>query len=158
MPRYFFHLRTPDGLQWDGEGVPFAGLDAAYLDVCRTIPAMTAELQRTGTRPRQLLRYAFEIADAEGQLLMEVPFTEVLDGARMPRRPAPALDQKARAEIQRSERLIAAVQQERDALYATLSQTHALLARLRALDMGGQGVTKRPSTTTWETKGRNVFR
>ncbi len=29
MPRYHFHLRTPDGLQWDEEGVPFAGLEVA---------------------------------------------------------------------------------------------------------------------------------
>ncbi|WP_336491110.1 DUF6894 family protein [Methylobacterium nigriterrae] len=138
MPRYYFHLRTPDGLQWDEEGVPFAGLEAAYLDACRTIPAMTAELQRTGTRPRQLLCYVFEIADAEGQFLMEVPFAEVLDKWRKPSRP-PASKQKMRAEMQRTERLIAAVQQERNALYVTLSQTHALLARLRALDLDGRG-------------------
>ncbi|WP_336490265.1 hypothetical protein [Methylobacterium nigriterrae] len=100
---------------------------------------MAADLQRAGTRPRQLLCYAFEIADADGQLLIEVPFAEVLDTARKPRRPLPALGQKARAEIQQTERLIAEVQRERDALYATLSQTHALLARLRALDISGRG-------------------
>ncbi|GJE41499.1 DUF6894 family protein [Methylobacterium soli] len=138
MLRYYFHLRTPDGLQWDEEGVPFACLDAAYLDACRAIPGMTVELKRAGTRPRQVLRYAFEIADAEGQFLMEVPFSAVLGEWRKPSR-SQVSEQKAQAEIQRTRSLIAAVQRERDALYATLSQSHALLARLRALDIGDRG-------------------
>ncbi|WP_336492213.1 DUF6894 family protein [Methylobacterium nigriterrae] len=139
MPHFHFHLHTRDGLEWDREGLDFTGLEAAYLDVCRAIPAMAADLQHTGTGLSHVLRYAFEIADVEGQLLMEVPFSDVLDRDRRPRRPASASAQQVRTELQRTESLIAAIRQERDALTAALSRMQLRLARLRALDMGGHG-------------------
>uniref|UniRef100_UPI003013BEFA DUF6894 family protein n=1 Tax=Methylobacterium nigriterrae TaxID=3127512 RepID=UPI003013BEFA len=86
MPRFFFHLRTPDGLQWNEDGLQLVNLETAYLDACRAIPAMAAELIGRGQLP---MRYAFEITDADGQLLMEVPFSEVLDKSRKRRRPVP---------------------------------------------------------------------
>ncbi|MEA1834757.1 hypothetical protein U8607_21925 [Methylobacterium durans] len=139
MPRYHFHLRTIDGLQWDPDGLPFDNLEDAYLDVCRGIQTIAGDLARAGTNRSSLLRYAFEISDAEGGFLMEVPFAEVLAPDRKLRRPSPVLDQKVRTEMERTRRLIASVGQERDALHTTLVETYALLARLRALDMGGRG-------------------
>ncbi|MER2264444.1 DUF6894 family protein [Methylobacterium oxalidis] len=139
MPRYHFHLRTPDGLQWDPEGVSFDNLEDAYLDVCQGITMIAADLAHAGASWESLMRSAFEISDAEGHFLMDVAFTEVLAPDRKPSRSSRVLDRKARAEVERTRRLIAAVGRERDALYANLSETHALLARLRALDIGGHG-------------------
>ncbi|MEA1835200.1 hypothetical protein U8607_24235 [Methylobacterium durans] len=144
MPRFYFHLRTLEGLQWDPEGVAFDNLEDAYLDVCQGITTIAADLAHAGASRTALMHSAFEISDAAGRFLLEVPFAEVLAPDRKPRRPSPVLDRKARAEIERTRRLIVAVGQERDALHATLSQTHVLLARLRALDMGRRGEHPHP--------------
>lgn len=86
MPLFFFHLRTPRGLDRDDAGTTFPGLDEAYLDVCRAIPDMVGDLLRDGHDP---LRCTFEIADDRGRLVMDVPFAErlVKTAARPPRGP-----------------------------------------------------------------------
>jgi len=129
MPHFYFHLRTPAGWERDDTGLDFVGLEAAYLDAYRTIPKMAADLVR---RKRDPLRYAFEITDEAGQLLIEVPFSEVLDRWHKPRRPVtPALAQKAQAEMKRTARLIAALADERKALETSLREMQELVARAR---------------------------
>jgi len=129
MPHFYFHLRTPAGWERDDTGLDFVGLEAAYLDVCRTIPDMAADLVK---RKRDPLRYAFEIADGAGQLLMEVPFSEVLASGHKPRQPIrPALPQKAQAEMERTVRLIAAIMEEREALQVSLREAREVVARAR---------------------------
>jgi len=129
MPHFYFHLRTPAGWERDDIGLDFIGLEAAYLDACRAIPAMAAELAKSKHDP---LRYVFEIADKAGQLLMEVPFSEMLDKGHKPRRPGmPALTQKAQAEMERTVRLIAALTEEREALRTSLREMRELVARAR---------------------------
>ncbi|MDR7038872.1 MULTISPECIES: DUF6894 family protein [Methylobacterium] len=142
MPRYYFHLRTRDALQWDPEGVCFPGLDEAYLDVCQAVREIAVEYLQTG-RPRTEVRcYAFEITDAEGRLLMDVPFTEVLDGLSSRPRRMPASAIKAQTEIERTRRLIASVGEQREALQATLGETQLLMTRLRALSEGQRGLNR----------------
>lgn len=75
MPLFFFHLRTPDGLDPDEDGLAMPDLDTAYLEACASIPDMAADLARAGLSPQP---YAFIIADADGETLMEVPFAERL--------------------------------------------------------------------------------
>ena len=129
MPHFYFHLRTPAGWERDQDGLDFTGLEAAYLDACRAIPDMAADLVR---RKHDPLPYGFEIADEAGQLLMEVPFSEVLASGHKPRQPVrPALPQKAQAEMERTVRLIAAIMGEREALQASLRETRELVARVR---------------------------
>jgi hypothetical protein len=76
MPWFYFHLRTPRGLEPDDTGLEFAGIEAAYLEACASIPEISADLAREWKNPA---RYSFEIADPAGKLLIEVPFTEILD-------------------------------------------------------------------------------
>jgi len=129
MPHFYFHLRTPAGWERDQDGLDFIGLEAAYLDACRAIPDMSAALVK---QKRDPLRYGFEIADAAGQFLMEVPFSEMLDRDREPRwLTMPALAQKAQAEMERTVRLIASIMEEREALQASLRETRELVARAR---------------------------
>lgn len=75
MPLYFFHLRTPAGLEPDEVGLECPSVEVAYLEACRTMPGMAAELVHQGWNP---MHRAFEIADARGALLLEVPFGEIL--------------------------------------------------------------------------------
>jgi hypothetical protein len=84
MPWFHFHLRTPTGLERDDTGLEFASVEAAYLEVWHTIPEISADLARTKA---DLGQYVFEITDASGRLLMEVPFAERLRSGQRPRRP-----------------------------------------------------------------------
>jgi len=79
MPWFYFHLRGPKGLEPDDTGLEFAGIEAAYLEAYATIPELSADLASEEKNPA---RYAFEITDPGGELLMDVPFTEVLDRGR----------------------------------------------------------------------------
>ncbi|WP_132254575.1 DUF6894 family protein [Methylobacterium segetis] len=76
MPWFYFHLRTPDGLDRDEIGLELIGIEAAYLDACRAIPMMADELLEKKVDPRCC---CFEITDRAGQALLELPFTEILD-------------------------------------------------------------------------------
>ena len=84
MPRFFFHLRSPAGTERDDVGLEFADLETAYLDACATIPAMSADLVRENADPS---RHVFEITDEADRVLMTVPFLEILDRGRKPRKP-----------------------------------------------------------------------
>jgi hypothetical protein len=124
MPRFYFHLRGPAGRDDDDIGLDLAGMEAAYLEAYRAIPALSAELAYEKTCPT---RYTFEITDAGGNLLMEVPFSEVLDRGRRPIPPTSASTfRKAAAEMERTADLIGSINEERVALRATLTETRQL--------------------------------
>lgn len=90
MPLFYFHLRTPHGLDPDEDGLVLADVETAYLQACAAIPEMAADFARAGLSP---IPYTFVIADALGEILIEVPFSERLyDPERTLRR-----DQAARA-------------------------------------------------------------
>ena len=74
MTVFHFHLRLPTRLEWDAVGIPFPTLEAAFLDVCGTLPALAGDLLREG---HDLARCTYLIASPEGQTLLEVPFSEL---------------------------------------------------------------------------------
>lgn len=87
MPRFFFHLRTDCGRERDWSGLYYPDLDQAYLEACRSIPELAAEFITAGRDP---MEFRFEIANAEGVVVMEVPFRELLrPAAPAPRPQAP---------------------------------------------------------------------
>jgi hypothetical protein len=128
MPWFYFHLRGPEGLERDDIGLELANVEAAYLGACQSVPGMSAELIFETANP---MRYAFEITDASGGLLMEVPFTEVLDRGRKPTAPRSALRRRGAAEMVRTARLISSLEEQRAALQITLAETRRLLALSR---------------------------
>ncbi|GJE43163.1 DUF6894 family protein [Methylobacterium soli] len=81
MPQFFLHFRTPVETHRDDEGSTFASLEDAFVEACEAIPDIAAELWRSTVLGRRddPLGCTFEIADAFGRLLMEVPFREILD-------------------------------------------------------------------------------
>lgn len=126
MPWFFFHLRSPKGLERDDLGLEFPSLEAAYLEAFRTVPGMSAELAFQKLDPTP---YTFEITETGGRLLMEVPFTEVLDRGRQPAAsPSAELFRKGRAAMERTAGLLKWLRRERAMLEAKLSETRRLLA------------------------------
>jgi len=83
MPHYYFHLIVDTERHIDSLGVEFPSLDAAYLDAFEAAREMWSELLKEREDP---LTHTFEISDADGQLLLTLPFIEVLEQARKPSR------------------------------------------------------------------------
>src|SRR3978361_422311 len=85
MPQYFFHLRSTATTQRDELGSEFSDLDAAYLATCQAITGMALDLSNACGAPKP---YVFDIPDAAGRVLMQVPFGEMLNRGQKPERPA----------------------------------------------------------------------
>ena len=79
MARYHFDLKQGDAIIPDTEGGEFRTLEQAYLEAFRGIREVWNVLLSERRDPRG---YAYMITGANGELLMEVPFTEVLDACR----------------------------------------------------------------------------
>lgn len=136
MPRFYFHLRTPSGLNQDEAGSDFTGLEAAYLDAFDAIGTMTVDLVRQKANP---WLYGFEITDAAGTILLDLPFAEYLDRGRRStlgptsvdmRRIADELRERGDVAAQallRSHALQMALQEQGAALQETLAETRRLL-------------------------------
>jgi hypothetical protein len=126
MPRYFFHLCAPDAYSPDDLGVEFSGIEAAYLGAYQAALEMSIEMLRDRVDPA---RHSFEIADQAGQLLFELPFSEVMrPSGKLPR---PGSIQAAIR--QQHERVQHAATDLRGALTRSrslLESTRSLLARL----------------------------
>ena len=119
MPLFFFHLRTPEGLEPDQDGLVMADLETAYLQACAAIPDMAAEFMQTGQNP---LPYGFVIADAVGETLMEVPFAERMRSSRPPVRSK---------QHDRARRLSSEIAEAINAARETLRHSREILARAR---------------------------
>lgn len=141
MPRFYFHLRGPKGLDRDSEGLELAGVEAAYLGACQAIPGMSADLVHEAENP---IRYSFEITDESGTVLMEVPFAEILDRGRKRAAPPGAMRfRDCRADMARTSGLIAALSEVHATLGATLAETRRLLGLLhRGVTRGAQTRSK----------------
>jgi hypothetical protein len=75
MPRYFFHLRGLETHVPDPDGADFANADDAWEAARRT--AQT--LMRTEVETEaEWLTCRFEVLDEAGEVVFELPFSEVL--------------------------------------------------------------------------------
>jgi hypothetical protein len=75
MPRYFFHTRIGETLIPDPEGADLQDPDHAWRVARATIRQLLAD---QGESP-DLLKASLEVTDAEGEIVLEFPFTEALD-------------------------------------------------------------------------------
>src|SRR5215468_1013330 len=75
MPRFFFNLSSQGNVSIDETGTDFSSLEAAYLETCGAILEMAIEKLREREDPGKDM---FEITDERGNVLMQVPFSEVL--------------------------------------------------------------------------------
>jgi len=74
MPRYFFNTRIGDELISDPEGEDLRNPDRAW-EVAR---AMILELLRTEGAEAGLFNAILEVADDEGEIVLEFPFAEAM--------------------------------------------------------------------------------
>ena len=74
MPRYFFHTRLGKDLVSDPDGEELRDPDHAW-EVAR---AMIRELLQTEGAGPDLVSAVIEVTDAEGEIVLEFPFSEVL--------------------------------------------------------------------------------
>jgi hypothetical protein len=79
MPRYFFHLISPDERSPDESGCELPNVERAYLDVYQAALEISFEMLRCRRDPSAL---RFEVTNESGELLFDLPFTEALRPAR----------------------------------------------------------------------------
>lgn len=75
MPRYFFHTRIGETVIPDPEGAELQDPDHAW----RVARAMIQQLLADEGEPADLLKASLEVTDADGEIVLEFPFTEALD-------------------------------------------------------------------------------
>ena len=132
MPLFFFHLSSQGNISLDETGTEFPSLEAAYLETCDAILEIATERLRERQDPAN---DTFEIADEQRNVLMEVPFSEVL-------RPAAATNiasvrlhtirilDSYREQVARSERLESDIREEFRRAKATFHEIRASLAQI----------------------------
>ena len=74
MPRYFFNTRIDASFVPDPDGVELRDADQAWTLARVTI---TELLKEEGQTPK-LLNAVLEVTDADGEIVLEFPFSEVL--------------------------------------------------------------------------------
>ncbi len=76
VPRFFFDLRlNGERMERDDVGIDLPDFETAYLEAHRAAVEMWADARRQGNKPTQV---GFEVRDALGTLVLELPFTEAL--------------------------------------------------------------------------------
>ena len=108
MPLFYFDLATPGGLERDDLGVAFPGVEAAYLDACRAALEMSVDMLRERQDPGL---HRFEVRDERAALVLEIPFTEVLQPRRRPVAPH-RMQRQIEATVGRTRQLRAEVHAE----------------------------------------------
>lgn len=127
MPHFYFHRRTDQGLRRDDIGIECPDLDAAYLEAFRAAKDLWDEFLQFGNDPTN---HVFEIAEADGRVLLELPACEVLDSAKgQRRRPASGRAGLAAERARRTLALAADLARQVDAARENISKSQALLKR-----------------------------
>src|SRR5262245_12369606 len=120
MPLYFFHLYGPEGCSRDEVGIEYPNVEAAYLGAHQAALDISLDLLRRRTDPN---RHSFEIMDQDGEVLFELPFSEVIQPARHALPPA-ELHAKINLQRERAGRALSE-------LHQSVERTRALLAATR---------------------------
>ncbi|MBM6582204.1 hypothetical protein ILT44_18535 [Microvirga sp. BT689] len=81
MPRFFFHVRSAcKDLSRDELGLDYPDVETAYLEVFRGAQGMMCEFAARSLNPQD---YAVEIENDSGEVVFELPFSEV-SGRQIP--------------------------------------------------------------------------
>jgi len=76
MARYFLHINNGGGYSEDSEGQELADLDAARAAAIEGVRSLLSEEARQGQLD---LSGKIEIADADGNILLTVPFSDAVE-------------------------------------------------------------------------------
>ncbi|MCV3739294.1 hypothetical protein OCK02_24295 [Rhizobium sp. TRM96647] len=80
MSRYYFHVRTTDGVETDHEGIEFEDVQAAEVDARASLFEMMADDLAAGRKTKFL---SIEIADGLGTLIVVVDARDAVNGRSM---------------------------------------------------------------------------
>jgi hypothetical protein len=72
---FYFHLQTPEGLEPADFAVWCEGPEDAFVEACRAIPDIAAEMEREGRDPMEC---QFLIHNGKGAEMFMVPFSELI--------------------------------------------------------------------------------
>ena len=76
MPRYFFHLRCPETNLLDSSGADLSDADQAW----EAARATARDLMQTEPEAgMNWLACSFEVTDEAGEVVFELPFSEVIE-------------------------------------------------------------------------------
>ena len=125
MPLFYFHLTVSGERSPDDLGVEFESVEAAYLDAFATAREMWSELLQRREDPTT---HCFEICNADGELLLTLPFTEVLEAGQKPMRPSQAINASKNL-IEKTRALTAALIQQIEHTRAVIEITRQTLHR-----------------------------
>ncbi|WP_114946771.1 DUF6894 family protein [Microvirga calopogonii] len=131
MPRFYFHLRTAQGLKPDEIGLELPDVETAYLEAFQTALEMWPDLLRKREDPT---RNTFEITDDLGHVIQTLPFAEVLDSTRghTARRKLPHPARTAQALADRTRCLAAALDEQVRAARESIRHSQELLSASRS--------------------------
>ena len=127
--RYYFHLRIGGTISPDEIGVDLPDVETAYLEAFKASEEMWSDLLAEGLDP---LMRSFEISDERGQVLLTLPFSEVLERARKPAGLA-KLRQSLQAELKKHRVLTASLQENVKAAREAIEAANSTLKRTRGL-------------------------
>ena len=127
MPHFFFNYTSGGATSVDDVGTDFSSVEAAYLDACKGALDIAFEKLRARQDPTT---DSFEIIDDEQNVLMQVPFSEVL-------RPAAATNttnirQQTVLAMENCRRQTARSQRLKGEIRAELARTKEMFAAIRA--------------------------
>lgn len=128
MPRYYFHVVSTEGVSADEMGSEFPNVEAAFLSAHEAAFEMSVEMLRERHDPSG---YRFEIRDARGELLFDLPFSEVMRPASRPVLPTAALLAQLRRHQERATKARAELKAEYEQARSLLKSTTTLLNRAR---------------------------
>lgn len=76
MSRYFFHMHIGDGYVSDDDGIDLPDLESVRREAVAAAREMVAAAVLLGRLP---LHECFEITDEQGNLLLSLPFSSVVE-------------------------------------------------------------------------------
>jgi hypothetical protein len=131
MPRFYLHLWNGSEHVLDQEGDELESAEAAYLEAFEAAKEMAADLIRSRI---DATAYRFDVVDAHGRAVLDLPFAEVLGTKSMPPRPAskavmPAHEAVVPAVTKRRQELMWDVAQQIMIARSVMSSARATLAR-----------------------------
>jgi hypothetical protein len=126
MPHYYFHIASPNEFTSDEIGVECRDVEAAYLDAFQGALEISIEMLRQRQNP---FVYRFEICNKDGELLLDLPFSEILAPAARPA-PTSQLYQSLQRHHQRAQKAQGDLKLECEQVRSLLRSTRALLASL----------------------------
>ena len=126
IPRFYFDHSGPHGLDRDEVGLELPDLDTAYLEAFRAATEMWIEALGEVRNPS---RERFEIRDAGGQLLLVLPFSEIIESGKGARHPPPSFAALLEA-MERTRSLQAEVGAQINITWSHIREAKEALARL----------------------------